>query len=292
MGFEDGPKAIKYYDGHAVCTSQNFCFEPYENNSISVYLPSTGEIEQSEREINLKRQNKTPNNIIQPQNTQTLASTREKRNTVNHDYKLLHNPKSRIPGGRHDIQDKDKESETPEIINLMRDMEIAYITDVGDPTLDEAPTTLMEAKNRNDWPKWERAIKEELSMMDKMGTWEKTPVDLLLGRNVVDCRFVFAIKRDKKGKIIKYKARLVARGFTQEFGVDYSDTFAPVVRMDTIRAVLAIAAIFNLEMRQFDVKSAYLNGDLPELIFMNQPEGFGDGTDKVLVLRKSIYGLK
>ena len=171
-------------------------------------------------------------------------------------------------------------------------MEIAYITDVGDPTLDEAPTTLMEAKNRSDWPKWERAIKEELSMMEKMGTWEKTPVDLPPGRNVVDCRFVFAIKRDEKGKIIKYKARLVARGFTQEFGVDYSDTFAPVVRMDTIRAVLAIAAIFNLEMRQFDVKSAYLNGDLPELIFMNQPEGFNDGTNKVLILRKSIYGLK
>ena len=105
---------------------------------------------------------------------------------------------------------------------------------------------------------------------------------------------MFRTKLNVDGSINKHKARLVVKGYAQVFGVDYSDTFALVARLDTIRILLAVAAQMNWRVYQLDVKSAFLNGVLQEEIYVEQPEGFekkGE-EDKVFLLKKALYGLK
>jgi len=103
------------------------------------------------------------------------------------------------------------------------------------------PRTLAEAKSRPDWPLWEKAIVEELEVLRKAGTWEV--VDAPKDANIVGSKWVFRAKKDAAGNVVRYKARLVAQGFSQVPGVDYFDTFAPVARLSSIRAVLAMAAV-------------------------------------------------
>jgi hypothetical protein len=105
---------------------------------------------------------------------------------------------------------------------------------------------------------------------------------------------VFKTKRDAAGEIVHHKARLVARGFSQVQGVDFNETFAPVAKFTTIRCIVALGAALDLEMHQMDVKIAFLNGDLEEDIYMEQPSGFVQRSHEYFVckLRKSLYGLK
>ena len=101
-------------------------------------------------------------------------------------------------------------------------------------------------------------------------------------------------KRDKHGAIIKHKAQLVAQGFSQKPGIDYSNngTFTPVMRFETLRTMLAHLAINNWKLRQFDIKGAYLHGELKEEIYMGQAPGYDDGTGQVYSLKRALYGLK
>ena len=96
------------------------------------------------------------------------------------------------------------------------------------------------------------------------------------------------------GSVDNFKARLVIQGFRQKEGIDFFDTYAPVARISTIRLLIALASIHNLEIHQMDVKTAFLNGDLEEEIYMKQPEGFvvPGSESKVCKLKKSLYGLK
>jgi hypothetical protein len=103
---------------------------------------------------------------------------------------------------------------------------------------------------------------------------------------------VFCIKRGPDGEIQKYKARVVVQGFTQIEGIDYDKMFAPVAKFASLHAILAIAAEHNLEVQQMDVKSAYLNGELKEEIFMEPPPSFDVPDGMVLRLVKAVYGTK
>ena len=114
------------------------------------------------------------------------------------------------------------------------------------------------------------------------------------GCKTVGCKWLFVTKRDAKGKITRRKSRLVAKGFTQKDGIDYNETFSPVSKKDSLRIVMAMVAHYDLELHQMDVKTAFLNGDLEEEIYMDQPEGFVvEGKEHMVCkLKKSIYGLK
>lgn len=113
-------------------------------------------------------------------------------------------------------------------------------------------------------------------------------------KKVIGLKWVCRIKYNQNGSIEKYKARLVAKGYSQQLGIDDDQTFAPVVRMETIRTVLAIATQLKLQVFQLDVKSAFLNGELEEEIYVEQPQGYmvEGHEDKVYMLKKALYGLK
>ncbi|KAD6454983.1 hypothetical protein E3N88_09689 [Mikania micrantha] len=154
------------------------------------------------------------------------------------------------------------------------------------------PQTYHDAVTSSEGPQWKEAIKNEIDSILQNHTWEL--VDLPPGCKPLGYRWIFKRKMKADGSIDKYKARLVIKGFRQKEGVDYFDTYSPVTRITSIRLVLAIAALRNLEVHQMDVKTAFLNGDLEEEIYMEQPEGFSaPGQEgKVCKLVKSLYGLK
>jgi transposase InsO family protein len=155
---------------------------------------------------------------------------------------------------------------------------------------DGEPQTYREAVNHPTLgDRWLEAIQEELRALELQGTWESA--ELPPGRKPITSRWVFAIKRADDGSIIRCKARLVGRGFSQIPGIDFDETYAPTVRYDTLRMVLSIAAGFNLEIHQMDVNNAYLAATLEEEIYMILPEGI-DAAGQVCRLRKSLYGLK
>jgi hypothetical protein len=148
-----------------------------------------------------------------------------------------------------------------------------------------------ESLKGEDAKKWEIAMQEKCDSLVVNNTWALVP--LPKGKKDISCKWVFKIKHEVDGEIELYKAKLVAKGFTQTFGVDYNKTFAPIVKFVSIRCILARAAIEDMEIHQMDVKTAFLNGDFEEEIYMEQHEGFTQG-DKHLVrmLHKSLYGLK
>ena len=155
---------------------------------------------------------------------------------------------------------------------------------------EDLPNTIEEARNSYDSENWEKAIQTELDILRDKNTWEliEPPKD----RNIVGNRWVFTKKFDENGNLSKYKARLVAQGFSQGFIYDYSDTFSPVVRFDSFRLLVSIAAFHNHPIGQMDIKGAYLNGNLEEEIYMRQPKGCDDGTGRVCRLKHTLYGLK
>jgi hypothetical protein len=148
-----------------------------------------------------------------------------------------------------------------------------------------------EPLNGEDAKKWEMAMQEEYDCLVVNNTWSL--VSLPKGRKPISCKWVFKIKHGVHGEVERYKVRLVARGFTQTFRVDYNETFTHVVKFVSIRCILTLAAIEDMEIHQMDVKTAFLNGDPEEEMYMEEPEGFTqEGEHLVCKLHKSLYGLK
>jgi hypothetical protein len=139
----------------------------------------------------------------------------------------------------------------------------------------------------NDADEWVKAYQYEIDALSKNDMWDL--VNLPPGRKAVKSKWVHKIKSDGR-----YRARLVAKGFTQIPGIDFDETFSPVARFESLRLLLALAALEDWEIHQLDVKSAFLNGVLDEEIYMEQPQGFiiPGQEHKVCRLKKAIYGLK
>nr|GFA31917.1 hypothetical protein [Tanacetum cinerariifolium] len=161
--------------------------------------------------------------------------------------------------------------------------------------IEEDPRTYNEAMQSRDATLWKEAIDDKIRSIMENNTWVLS--DLPPGCKLLGCKWIFKKKMKVDGTIDKFKARLVIQGFRQKAWIDYFDTYAPVARITTIKLLLALAAIHNLVIYQMDVKTAFLNGDLDEEVYMKQPEGFVmpgnehkafDKTKKFLSLRFSM----
>ncbi|KAA0059671.1 Retrovirus-related Pol polyprotein from transposon TNT 1-94 [Cucumis melo var. makuwa] len=156
----------------------------------------------------------------------------------------------------------------------------------------EDPKDLTEALSSVDANLWQEATNDEIDSLESNKTWHL--LDLPSGCKAIGCKRVLKKKLKPDRSVDKYKARLVAKGFRQRENIDFFDTFSPVTRITFIRVLISIAALNNLLIHQMDVKTAFLNGDLEEEIYMKQPKGFivHGQESKVCKLDKSLYGLK
>ena len=203
-----------------------------------------------------------------------------------------------IPSQEHDDQGEQftgQENEQPQLRRSNREhkpstrypsLEYLLLTDGGEPE------SFQEAQTHKDRGSWMKAMQEEMESLQKNNTYEL--VKLPKGRKALRNKWVYKLKKDGRGDLVKYKARLVVKGFGQKKGIDFDEIFSPVVKLSSIRIILGLATNQDLEIEQLDVKTAFLHGDLEEEIYMQQPEGFEDKRKEDLVckLKKSLYGLK
>lgn len=156
----------------------------------------------------------------------------------------------------------------------------------------EIPKDYWAAINSPYKKEWKAAMQREYDSLIANGTW--VAAALPKNRKVVSGKWVYTLKRDQDGKIVKFKARFVARGFSQVQGLDYQETFSPTVRLSTLRILLAVATHYDWEISQIDYETAFLNGELEEDIYIEEPDGFEQvpGKKQVLKLEKALYGLK
>ena len=184
----------------------------------------------------------------------------------------------------------DEYVDTAADIDTNADLEVEHLA-MMTCQIDE-PTTLEEAMASDNASQWKAAVDAEYKSLMDNETWEL--VELPPNRKAIGSKWVFKAKYGEDGSIEKFDARLVAKGFAQKYGVDYEETFSPVVNFSSIRTILAMAVQKGWHVHQMDVITAFLNGDLNEEIYMQQPDGYKKTGDEELVcrLRKSLYGLK
>eukprot|EP00833_Pecoramyces_ruminatium_P015598 jgi/Orpsp1_1/1189630/evm.model.d7180000073350.1 len=187
---------------------------------------------------------------------------------------------------------KRKYNDNPEDINKR----IKYLSNLNIVSFNieaelDPPYDFEDIIGRPDEEEWLKAVGIELENMKDKKVYSFVSV-LPKNKNVVTCKWVFTYKRDDKGNIIKCKARLVARGFSQILGIDYVDTFSPTLKQDSLRIITALATYYKFNIYQLDIKAAYLNAELNEEIYMEIPEGSEDFGKGYWRLRKAIYGLK
>ena len=144
-----------------------------------------------------------------------------------------------------------------------------WVTFAGEEVVE--PTTVSEALSGPNAQQWCEAMQQEIDSLQDYGVWELT--ELPEGRKAVGCKWVFKVKHNVDGSIERYKARLVAQGFCQQYGEDY-ETFSPVVHLKSVRTVIALSVQRGLNLHQMDVTSAFLNGELEDEVYMKQPEGY------------------
>ena len=153
------------------------------------------------------------------------------------------------------------------------------------------PSTYQEAMASPQAADWRNAMHEEMRSLMSNGTWQVESVPA--NAKVLPVKWVYTVKRGADGQILRFKARLVAKGFHQVTGVDYNEVYAPVSKHASLRALLAIAAQQDLEIHHLDVKTAFLNGELEETVYVKQPQGYVSGPPgSACRLLKSLYGLK
>ena len=263
IGYAENSYAYRFY-----------VLEPNEYVSVNSVIESRDAIFDEERFTSIPRPRDMIHSSKEPVNTEDVPSTSteprkgtrvRKTKTFGDDFQLY-----LVEGSRNEIN-----------------YQYQYCFNI-----DKDPMTYSEAMASRDVAFWKEAIQDEMDSILQKEVWKLA--DLPPGCKPLGSKWIFKRKMKVDGTIDKYKARLVIQGFRQKEGIDYFDTYAPVARISTIRLLLALAAIHNLVIHQMDVKTAFLNGELDEEIYMKQPEGFvmPGHEHKVCKLVKSLYGLK
>lgn len=152
------------------------------------------------------------------------------------------------------------------------------------------PANYQEAMAGEGKQNWKQAQDDEMESHEQNNTWSYT--SLPNGKKAIDCMWVYAVKTDEFGNVIRHKARLVAKGYLQKAGIDYHETFAPVMRYKSLRIILVLTTIKNYHLVQMDVITAFLNADMEEEVYMKQPKGYEQGQDLYCLLNKSLYGTR
>ena len=156
------------------------------------------------------------------------------------------------------------------------------------------PSTFKQAKQSPEETKWSHAMQDEYDSLVRNDTWIEVPESeaVASGTTILTCRWVFDLKRNADGNVVRYKARLTARGFMQKYGIDYTDTYASVAQLKSFRLLMAIAVVRDLDVYAYDISCAFTYAPLKEQVYMRAPEGFPSSPGTVLLLKKALYGLK
>lgn len=282
LGFSEESKANRMYDPKSkkIVISRDVIFEEGEKwdwGSISKEAVVTNfkwENEENEIEKDVEvdegDQNRTIDSNVSPTTPVEIASPVQGR-------------RRRQPIWMQDYVSGDGLSDEETEIQLTTEMQQFAMFASEDPNTFEEAVKIQ---------KWKAAMDQEIEAINKNGTWELT--ELPPGAKKIGVKWVFKTKLNEKGEVEKCKARLVAKGYTQQAGIDYTEIFAPVARWDTIRLILSLAASRVWKVYQLDVKSAFLQGEINEEVFVEQPKGYEvEGAErKVYKLLKALYGLK
>ena len=292
VGYPERGKGFKFYctTSHRIVETRTARF--IEDDTVSGSSPRFIEFEEGvEHDILPEETHASPPNTVCIPLPVNLQSDVELINAPHQEHVV----QPEVPFNMHPHQDQMEDMNAPRRSSRQRKPAISpdyivYLNEHGQDIND--PLTFSAAMNcgHADW--WYNAMKDELISMDQNKVWDL--VELPEGIKPVGCKWVYKTKLDANGEIERHKARLVAKGFTQKEGIDYKETFSPVSKKDSFRIIMALVAYLDLELHQMDVKTTFLNGDLNEDVYMDQPEGFSQKGKEHMVckLNKSIYGLK
>jgi hypothetical protein len=209
------------------------------------------------------------------------------------DYDIMGNPIQQQVVNNH--KNENKLPRRSSRLNRQSVLSVEEINNILSLEQPETPQTYQEAMRCEDASEWKKSIQEEHQSLKQHQTFKIVP--RTNNMKIIKAKYVFKIKQDEEGKPVRFKTRLVAKGYTQTQGIDFFETFAPTLRHDSLRFLLSMAAQNNFVVQHLDVQTAFLNGELQEEIFMEVPEALAedlkiDRKKVVLKLNKSIYGLK
>lgn len=287
VGYVSGVKGYSLYDSesHKVFISRDVSFHEdalFSSQHNTAVVPSMGDSEDASEKVELEVLTRPPNvEVPRTLSGNTIStSTMERTTTQTGPSKVQDRPKrhTRMP---------------PKYDDYECDL-VAYALNVAED-IDQGsdPLSYSEAISCPDSSKWLFAMNEEIQSLHKNSTWDL--VELPKDKTPLTCKWIYKHKDGIPGvEQARHKARLVVRGCHQKEGIDFNEIFSPVVRQTSIRVLLGLVALFDMDLEQLDVKTAFLHGDLEEEIYMKQPEGFVVPGKEHLVcrLKKSLYGLK
>jgi len=279
LGYCDDYKAYKLFDlsKHKMIASRDVIFHENTDDEISKndvwYTPYDNDAHEKV-EIDVEQKQVQEQEHVQSESSMDTSSTHESPRSD----PSSHSKRSESGGTQR------RSSRTIQVPSRYKDY--ALMTQVMNVV---EPVTYKQAKEHKEW---KNAMNEEYESIMRNETWELT--ELPENKVPIGCKWLYKTKFNADGSVDKYKARLVAKGYSQKEGIDYEDTFAPVAKLNTIRIMIALATQYNWKIHQLDVKSAFLNGDLKEEVYLVQPEGFIKKGQENLVckLKKALYGLK
>eukprot|EP00253_Pinus_taeda_P030706 PITA_30706 len=251
---------------------ENKCYLSYTDESwIDEDLPEK-EIEEHEDDLLIEEEEPKEEEIDEEEEEE---EKKPPHTTSKMKFIQKYHPEKKIIGNR------DEGMQTRRRVTITPKRNVIFLLSMIEPE-----TFAEESKDRH----WVNAMEEEMSQIEKNGTWELVP--RLKEKSIIGTKWVFKNKMNEEGQVIRNKARLVYKGYSQIEGIDFEETFAPVARMEAIKIFMAFSCLKGFKIYQMDVKSSFLNGELKEEVYMEQPEGFDltEGKDIVCKLKRIYMG--